>query len=598
MSAGGPAAQVIDGRFELIERLGGGGMGLVWRARDTVLQREVALKEVRTDEGFPDDDPIVAHVMRERVLREARALARLHHPNVVTIYHIVDSAGHRHPWLVMELVTGGTLADRTKLGPMPAQQVARIGRGVLAALRAAHAAGIQHRDVKPANVLLRADGTPVLTDFGIAALRETTALTATGSLIGSPEYIAPERIRGQEGDPASDLWSLGMMLYVAVEGHNPLRRETSLATLAAVLDTPLPAPSRAGALAPVLAAVLQRDPAARPDHVRLDQMLSAAEQGEIGALYTVAHQQPYGSQQPYSSLGGRLSYGQPSFGHDSFGQQSFGQQSFGDQQSYGKSSFGHSNARSLTDAFPSGFTHGQAQPQPQRKRRAAAFAVSLTATAVVAIAVAVLLTLHNANANANGSTGDNAGGSLGASARASVAVKQSAGTSGGSDGGGGQTAGTGDGGTDTSGSLLTPAAMRKLVSDYKARFGTTVVLELDAYSNYAVVEVQPKSDPSVYDEYRYDAGTFSKEDGLGGTVDSDLDVPIDLKTLNFTGLPALISDGEKNLKIQHPTMTYLVIEGGWFSSNGAIGMYLADDYGGAYDLADKNCKVIERYPRE
>ncbi|MFD0345430.1 serine/threonine-protein kinase [Kitasatospora aburaviensis] len=123
------------------------------------------------------------------------------------------------PWLVMELVSGGSLADRIARGPLTVPEAARIGRGVLAALRAAHAAGIQHRDVKPGNVLLRPDGTPVLTDFGIAAMQDATALTATGALIGSPEYIAPERIRGEEGNPSSDLWSLGMMLYVAVEGH-------------------------------------------------------------------------------------------------------------------------------------------------------------------------------------------------------------------------------------------------------------------------------------------------------------------------------------------------------------------------------------------
>ncbi|WP_369184085.1 serine/threonine-protein kinase [Streptomyces sp. Y1] len=285
MDSGGPQRRIIDDRFELLERLGGGGMGLVWRARDTMLHREVALKEVRPpDPARTADDPAAAHELRERVLREARALARLQHPNVAVIHHIVDTPEHPHPWLVMELVTGGSLADRLARGPLTVPEAARIGRGVLAALSAAHAAGIQHRDVKPANVLLRADGTPVLTDFGIAAVQDATTLTTTGALIGSPEYIAPERIRGEEGNPASDLWSLGMLLYVAVEGRHPLRRSTALATLAAVLDEPLPPSTRSGAFGPVLARLLARDPAARPDAEELDRVLAAAERAEAPAL--------------------------------------------------------------------------------------------------------------------------------------------------------------------------------------------------------------------------------------------------------------------------------------------------------------------------
>ncbi|MGP4045608.1 serine/threonine-protein kinase [Streptomyces sp. 2A115] len=261
---------MVDGRFELIARLGSGGMGTVWRARDSVLHREVALKAVRPDAAASD-------AVRERVLREARALARLSHPNVVTIHHIVDD--DPHPWLVMELVDGVSLQERLDDGPLPPAQAARVGRQVLAALRAADAAGVQHRDVKPANILLRADGTAVLTDFGIAALQGSTSLTATGELIGSPEYIAPERIRGNDDDPASDLWSLGLVLYVCVEGVSPLRRGTTLGTLAAVLDESVPPPVRSGPLSPVLQALLVRDPAARPDAARLDGMLAQVESG-------------------------------------------------------------------------------------------------------------------------------------------------------------------------------------------------------------------------------------------------------------------------------------------------------------------------------
>ncbi|MFF3321836.1 serine/threonine-protein kinase [Streptomyces sp. NPDC002889] len=277
---------LIDGRFELIERLGSGGMGTVWRSRDTVLHREVALKAVRSDAG-------ASGAVRERVLREARALARLSHPHVVTVHHIVDS--DPHPWIVMELVAGDTLQHRLDEGVLTPARAARIGREVLSALRAAHAAGIQHRDVKPANVLLRPDGSAVLTDFGIAALEGASSLTATGELIGSPEYIAPERLRGRNDDPAADLWSLGLMLYVSVEGVSPLRRGSTLATLAAVLDEPVPPPVRSGPLAPVLQAVLVRDPAARPDAARLDAMLAQAQaqaQAQAGAGATPHWAQP------------------------------------------------------------------------------------------------------------------------------------------------------------------------------------------------------------------------------------------------------------------------------------------------------------------
>ncbi|MWA02856.1 protein kinase [Actinomadura sp. LD22] len=268
---------VIDGRFELRGRLGSGGMGTVWRAFDLALHREVALKEVRlagTDAA--ENDTAVAGMMRERVMREARALARLHHPNVVTIHHIVDSPDMPHPWLVMELVPGRSLQDRLADGPLPPAEAAAIGRGILAALRAAHAAGICHRDVKPANVLLRDDGTAVLTDFGIAVLEEASRVTATGGLVGSPEYIAPERLHGREGDPASDLWSLGLLLYVAVEGRNPLRRPTAAATLAAVMAARIPPPRHAGPLARALQALLVPDPAARPAAPELDQLLAQA----------------------------------------------------------------------------------------------------------------------------------------------------------------------------------------------------------------------------------------------------------------------------------------------------------------------------------
>ncbi|MFJ6612087.1 serine/threonine-protein kinase [Streptomyces sp. NPDC091289] len=273
----GSEGSVIDERFELLERLGGGGMGLVWRARDIVLHRDVALKEVRP----PDPEllrlrPDAAEMLRKRVLREAVSLARISHPNVVTIHHIVSSAEVAHPWLVMELISGGSLQDRLERGPCTPTETARLGRGVLAGLRAAHGAGILHRDVKPGNVLMRADGTPLLTDFGIAAVREATSLTNTGELIGSPDYMAPERLRGHDDDPSSDLWSLAMMLYVAVEGHHPMHRSSTLATLAAILEEDVPPARRAGALGPVLRSVLIKDVADRPGAESLDRLLAQA----------------------------------------------------------------------------------------------------------------------------------------------------------------------------------------------------------------------------------------------------------------------------------------------------------------------------------
>ncbi|MFH9727747.1 bifunctional serine/threonine-protein kinase/glutamate ABC transporter substrate-binding protein [Streptomyces sp. NPDC017254] len=253
-------------------------MGTVWRARDLALHREVALKEVRPpDPALAEYDPEGARELRIRVLREARALARVAHPQVVTIHHIVDGGEGTYPWLVMELVAGGSLQDRLDRGVLTPGAAATLGRGILAGLRAAHAAGIQHRDIKPANVLLRPDGLPVLTDFGIAAIHGATALTAAGSIIGTPDYMAPERVGGEEGGPAADLWSLAMTLYVAVEGHHPLRRANTLATLAAVLGEDVPPPRRAGPLTRVLTSVLVRDPGARPDGGSLDRLLADVE---------------------------------------------------------------------------------------------------------------------------------------------------------------------------------------------------------------------------------------------------------------------------------------------------------------------------------
>jgi serine/threonine protein kinase len=585
MNAGGPARVLIDGRFELLERLGGGGMGLVWRARDTMLQREVALKEVRpAEQAVYDDDPVAAHVMRERVLREARALARLHHPNVVTIYHIVDSAEHRHPWLVMELVTGGSLDDRIKRGALSPQESAHIGRGVLAALRAAHAAGIQHRDVKPANVLLRPDGTPVLTDFGIAALRESSSLTATGALIGSPEYIAPERIRGQEGDPASDLWSLGMLMYVALEGHNPLRRDTTLATLAAVLDAQIPEPTHAGALNPVLRALLVRDAATRPDAATLDHMLAAAEHGAMSAMYGNVAASYVSPVPPFGPSGAAYGFAYGPASAQSPANSSNPADSAPPQDAFPSPSSGSYNPNA-SQQHPWATNGSQPQqPGAPRRRRTATFVASITGTAVIGLAAALVWTLRDLPASA--STGNNPGTHSSTSA--------SAGTGTGMTGTQAPSANATSGsGTSQSSNFLTPAGARAVVSALHQQFGSRKIVQLVLYPAYASVEVVTASDSKLYDEYWYRNGSF--EHVMGGEITDE--VPVDLSSINWDALPTLFSDARQQLNVPHPTSQYLIIEGNWIDQGPGLGAYLSDDYGGAYLLADLKGKVLKTYPR-
>ncbi|MER6347456.1 serine/threonine-protein kinase [Streptomyces sp. NPDC001595] len=252
-------ARLIAGRYRLLSPLGEGGMGTVWRARDEVLHREVAVKEVRAPAGLPASD---VERMYARLEREAWAAARVANRNVVTVYDVATEEGR--PWIVMELVRGISLAELLEAeGPLPPQRAAHIGAEVLAALRAAHAAGVLHRDVKPANVLLSNDGRVVLTDFGIATVEGSSALTMTGEVVGSPEFLAPERALGRTPGPESDLWSLGVLLYAAVEGSSPFRHDTPLSTLRAIVDEELPPPHRAGPLAPVIEGLLRKDPAER-----------------------------------------------------------------------------------------------------------------------------------------------------------------------------------------------------------------------------------------------------------------------------------------------------------------------------------------------
>ncbi|MFJ4096198.1 protein kinase [Kitasatospora sp. NPDC089913] len=628
MNTGGPETRLIDNRFELLERLGGGGMGLVWRARDTMLHREVALKEVRPpDPAMAAANPEAAHELRERVLREARALARLQHPHVAVIHHIVDTPDHPHPWLVMELVSGGSLADRIARGPLTVPEAARIGRGVLSALCAAHAAGIQHRDVKPGNVLLRADGTPVLTDFGIAAMQDAnTALTATGALIGSPEYIAPERIRGEEGNPSSDLWSLGMLLYVAVEGHHPLRRGTTLATLAAVLDEPLPPPTRSGSLGPVLAAVLARNPAVRPDAAQLDRALAAAEasagpgpalpQGSWQPTFLDTPRPPAGPD-PTAAFGAPSpGFGtpNPAFGtpNPAFGtpNPAFGtpNPAFGTAQTeYPLPSPAH-GGEAATDGGHVGTTGAQylgatgptVPPPPARRRTGATVTL---AVAGVALASVLAWNLRPDNDGSGGTTGSTGAGSAPKGTNAPADP-------------GGPPASTGTAaptGPDTTASaaptakpspsapkstapakdLLTPDGIRTVVAAITAQSGTTKVKQLSVYPEYASAQV-PTADGRGYDWYDYRNGNIAKRPG--GSMAKEKTV--DLAQYDWDTVPALLKKANETLNVPNPTSRYLLIDM-WSDGYACIRVYLSNEYhSSGYLLADYKGTVRRTLPAD
>lgn len=543
MSTGEPHRRVVDGRFELVERLGGGGMGLVWRAHDLALQRDVAVKEVRPpDPDLAEYDPEGARTLRERVLREARALARVHHPNVVTIHHIVDGGENTYPWIVMELVEGGSLQNRLERGPMTPIEAARVGRGVLSALRAAHAVGIEHRDVKPANVLLRPDGRPVLTDFGIAAVRESAGLTATGAVIGSPDFMAPERVSGKEGGPAADLWSLAMLLYVAVEGHHPLRRASTLATLAAVLGEDVPAPLRAGPLTGVLTALLVRDPEVRPDAAEVDRMLAAVTEDAPGPSGWAPQAQQ--ARQPQQAQPTSYPLAAPA------------------------------PAAAAVTLTPSQV----GVPARGRRVRAAAVTGAVVAVALTGVLVWALLpqTKH-----------DDTGGAPTTGPSPSQSVRQA--SSGGSSGA--AAAETVD--------LLTGDGVRTTVAKLTAAMGGTKVTSLAVYGEYAIADAPVAGHPKLYDRYIYRGGDVAVKDGPGGTVMGGA-VPVDLDLYDWDAVPALLARAGRTLGVPKPTNRYLTINPAStvFHTDPSMSVYLSDDYGSAYLRADVRGRVIETHPRE
>ncbi|WP_083865464.1 serine/threonine-protein kinase [Nocardia brevicatena] len=249
----------VGGRYQLVNKLGHGGMGTVWKAHDTVIDRDVAVKEPRVPAAVPDGDRMVVFA---RLEREARAAAQVDHPSVVTIYDVVSENGQ--PWIVMELIKGRSLADILDEGTLAPAEAARIALSVTGALAAAHACKVVHRDVKPSNVMLASCGRIVLTDFGIAHIDGEAPVTRTGTVVGSADYTAPERVLGRVPGPESDLFALGVLLYSAVEGFSPFWRQTRYATFQAVLHAEPPTPRQAGDLAGLILRLLNKDPAARP----------------------------------------------------------------------------------------------------------------------------------------------------------------------------------------------------------------------------------------------------------------------------------------------------------------------------------------------
>ncbi|WP_327295804.1 MULTISPECIES: serine/threonine-protein kinase [unclassified Streptomyces] len=258
-------SRLIAGRYLLGDRIGRGGMGTVWRATDQLLGRDVAVKELNPETG----------AATASALREARAVAQIKHPHVIVVHDVVVEDDER-PYIVMELVVGGSLAGRlSEYGPVGTREAARIGMALLGALRAAHARGVLHRDIKPANVLLEGDGRVVLTDFGIARLAGATTISETGAFVGSPEYTSPERMRGEEAGPPSDLWSVGALLCAVLSGESPFHRDSLGGVLHAVVADEIRPPAEAEPLLPVVLGLLERDAVRRMGVDEAERLLGA-----------------------------------------------------------------------------------------------------------------------------------------------------------------------------------------------------------------------------------------------------------------------------------------------------------------------------------
>ncbi len=255
------AGRLVAGRYRLDDRIGSGGMGVVWRAHDNRLDRIVAVKQLLITPGLSAE---ATEEASRRALREGRIAARLHHPHAIAVYDVAEA--DNHPWLIMEYLPSVSLAAMLDERPLIGHvEAARIGAQVASALAAAHAAGIVHRDVKPANVLIGAGGNVKITDFGISRATGDVTVTATGMVAGTPAFLSPEVARGDYPEPPSDVFSLGSTLYMMVEGHPPFgRSENTLALLHAVAAGAIDAPRNVGPLTPLLLEMLRVDPAERP----------------------------------------------------------------------------------------------------------------------------------------------------------------------------------------------------------------------------------------------------------------------------------------------------------------------------------------------
>ncbi|MBB4912093.1 serine/threonine-protein kinase [Actinophytocola algeriensis] len=270
--------RLVAGRYRLVHRIGTGAMGVVWTAHDERLNRTVAVKRLLLQPGLPPEEQAEAVA---RCMREGRIAARLHHPNAISVFDVVDEDGA--PCLIMEYLPSKSLAMvMSERGPLPAREVARIGAQSAAALAAAHAAGIVHRDVKPGNILLGDDGTVKITDFGISRASDDVTVTKTGMIAGTPAYLAPEAAVGNDPTPASDVFSLGSTLYAAVEGEPPFGlTENTLQLLHAVAAGRINPPQLAGPLTGVLVAMLAAEPEQRPTTSRTRDLLHSVAMGEV-----------------------------------------------------------------------------------------------------------------------------------------------------------------------------------------------------------------------------------------------------------------------------------------------------------------------------
>lgn len=365
---------LIAGRYRLADSIGSGGMGRVWRAHDEVLHRKVAVKELTAALYVSESDQAV---LLARTRAEARAAARINHSAVVTVHDVLDHDGR--PWIVMELVEGHSLADAVKeRGRIEQREAARIGLWVLRALRAAHSAGVLHRDVKPGNVLLGRDGRVLLTDFGIAQIEGDTTITRTGEVVGSVDYLAPERVRGHDPGPSSDLWALGATLYTAVEGRSPFRRTSPLGTMQAVVEEEAEEPNHAGPLGPVIAALLRKEPAQRPSAEEAEQMLAEAAEGRrpsAAQVFIPTQSSSLGTGGPYSTGAGTPGYGTgtSASGHGSV------------PGAPGSSATGRSGtgptavAPTAVGSAPAGLRTAPARSRPRRRLRTLALVVAVAA---------------------------------------------------------------------------------------------------------------------------------------------------------------------------------------------------------------------------